>query len=113
MAPSRCCTAAIAAPVALTSSAVKMPATSGTQKDGRGRCELSGWRMLVRVDDEALADQRIQGLISEPGNRRLAHDVPDQQPVIAARERVIIVVHADRALEPPVGRVQRVGMVMT
>ena len=41
----------------------------------------------------------------------LAHDVPDEQLVIAAHGGVGVVVHADRALEPPVGGVQAVRVM--
>src|SRR5258708_374420 len=93
-------------------SAVRMPATSGTQAAARDRCELSGCNMLIGVYDKALADQRVQRLIGDPGDGWLVHDVPDKKPVEGAGQRMIIVAHADGALYPPVRRVQPVGMVM-
>ena len=39
------------------------------------------------------------------------HHVPDQQPVVGAHQRVVGVVDADGALEPPVRRVQAVRVV--
>src|SRR6266516_3088984 len=107
MAPSHCWTAAMACPVLRISSAVRMPATSGTQAAARDRWELSGWDMLVRVDDQALADQRVQRLVGDPGHGRLAHDVPDEQLVEGAGQRMAVVAHANGALHPPVRRVQR------
>src|SRR5215469_5655700 len=113
-----------------------MPGTSGTwlaaelpgDELAMRAARLSGCRMhllrgdgmgpgaagsrLGRVDDEALADQRVQGPVSELRGGGLAHDVPDQQPVVGAGKRVLVVVHADCALQPPVGRVQCVRVVM-
>src|SRR5258707_9178153 len=98
-------------PVLMIWSAVRMAATSGAQACARDRWELSGCNMLVRVDDKTLADQRVQGLISDPGDGWLAHDVPHKQPVEGAGQQMIVVVHADGALHPPVRRVQRMRVV--
>ena len=57
----------------------------------------------------------ISGLSTSPGELqrlRLLHDVPDQQPVVRLHERVVVVADADRALDPPVRRVQAVGVVL-
>ena len=67
---------------------------------------------LHGVHHQALPDQRVQRLLGEPGHGRPAHDVPDQHPVIRAGQPVLVVVHADRALEPPVRRVQPVRVVV-
>src|SRR5947209_791812 len=69
-------------------------------------------RRLDRVHHQALADQRVQRLLGPPGKGRLAHDVPDQQLVVRAGQPVLVIVHADRALEPPVRRVQPVRVVV-
>src|SRR5215831_20060207 len=67
---------------------------------------------LARVEHQALADERVQRTFRHPGRGRALHDVPHQQPVVGARQRVIVVAHPDRALEPPVGRVQTVRVVV-
>src|SRR5215470_8549336 len=82
----------------------------------RGRCrdrdgERSA-RRLVRVHDDALADQRVERPLGQPGHRRVLHDVPDQQPVVGAGQRVAVPVHAHGALQPPVRRVQAVRVVV-
>src|SRR5260370_27936569 len=92
--------------------AVRMPATSGSQAAARDRCELSGCNMLIGVYDKALADQRVQRLIGDPGDGWLVHDGPDKKPVEGAGQRMIILAHADGALYPPVRRRQPAGLVM-
>src|ERR1700735_1181170 len=90
-----------------------------TPGGGAGRAGSAGlaWRMgwnlatvraerrcrfrLPGVDEQALADERVERGLRQPGKRGLAHDVPDEQPVVGADSRVRVVVHADRALEPP------------
>src|SRR6202042_3624048 len=124
MAPSGCWPAAMLRPVASTCSAVRTPGTDGSTEPGgtragraaparlsrRGMCPL---RLLGRVDDEALADERIEHVLGEPGRGRLLHDVPDQHAVIGAGQRMVVVTHPDRALEPPVRRVQCMGVYVT
>src|SRR5215470_15112353 len=99
-----------------------MPATSGIQaavlardrgrdppdhRASRDRWKLSG-RMLGRVDDEALTDQGVHGAVGDSRDGWLAHDVPYQDLVEPAGQRMVVVAHANRALEPPVRRMQRV-----
>ena len=50
---------------------------------------------LFRVDYETLPDQRVQRRLGQSGQRRAAHDVPDQQPVIAAHRGVRVIVHPE------------------
>ena len=47
--------------------------------------------------------------LERPG---LLHDLPDQQPVVGPGQRVVVVGDADRALDPPVRRVQPVGVAL-
>ncbi len=72
---------------------------------GRRAAPLGG------IDDEALADERVEGGLGHLGEGGLAHDVPDQQPVVGPHGEMVVVVHPDRALQPPVGRVQPVRVV--
>src|SRR5215469_5107574 len=105
-----------------------MPGTSGSWPAVAPAARRSGCRMhllrsdgarlgcaanlLRRVHDEALADPRVQSAVGELGDGGLPHDVPDQQLVISGGQRVIVVVNADRALQPPVRGVQRVRVVV-
>src|SRR5215467_10400362 len=102
----------MAPPVLAIWSVVRMPATSGIQPAGRDRRDASGCNMLIRVDDEALADERVQRLVGDPGGGWLAHDVPDEDLVVGTGERVIVLVDAYQAFQPPVRRVQPVGVVL-
>ena len=43
---------------------------------------------------------------------RVLHDLPDQELVVGLGERVLVVGDADRALDPPVRRVEAVGVVL-
>jgi hypothetical protein len=63
------------------------------------------------VDDVALADQGVEGLLGEAGGQRTLDDVPDQQLVVRLHGQRRVVVHADRALDPPVRGVQGVRVV--
>ena len=71
-----------------------------------------GARRLVEVDHQALAEDRVEHLLGPARGARALHDVPDQDPVVGLRQGVVVVVHADRALDPPVRRVQGVGVVL-
>ena len=68
---------------------------------------------LAGVHHEALADQRIEHRVSHPSGQRSLHQVPYEQPMVGAHERVIVrrAGRPDRAAQPPVGRVQAVGVV--
>src|SRR5262249_32436627 len=79
--------------------------TAGGGIPAAGAARLAG---LAGVEHQALTDQRVERPLGHPGGGRVLHDVPHQQPVVGARQRVIVVAHPDRALEPPVGRVQAV-----
>src|SRR3954453_1872454 len=100
-APSACCTRAMEAAVARTSAGDRGPSRAGMSAD----------MGLAQVDDQALADQRVQRPFGQPGDPRPLHDVPDQQPVVRRHERVPVVVHTDRTLDPPVRRVEPVCML--
>ena len=67
---------------------------------------------LAEVEHHALADQRVEDLAGVLERLGLLHDLPDQEPVVRLGERVVVVVDADRALDPPVRRVQAVGVVL-
>src|SRR5436190_4142360 len=109
MPPSGSCMRAIDAAVAATSSALRIPSTNG-------RCWLMpGSRGLSEVEHHAVADDRIQGLLGATGQGAPAlrlHDVPDEDLVVRLHERVLVVVDTDRALQPPVRRVEAVGVVL-
>src|SRR5437764_11400458 len=98
--------AAMVRPVARTSSADTTPASAGSsgRDTGRSGC-LSGF---VRVDDEALAEQGVEGLLRRAGEPGPLHDVPHQHAVIEPRRRTLA---TERAVEPPVGRVQRMRVM--
>src|SRR6266516_4814115 len=64
------------------------------------------------VEHQALADERVQRPFRQPGGDRALHDVPDQQPVVGARQRMIVVAHPHSAFEPPVWRVQAMRVVV-
>ena len=84
-----------------SSAAVTTPATSGSMVD----------LGLAGVHHQALPDQRVGQPIDGPCQSRRSHDVPHQQPVVGLDRRVVVVGDADRALEPPVRRVQGVGVM--
>src|SRR5215472_2250441 len=89
----------------------RMPAGGTGRPWGTGSAGHMSIALLLRVENEALADERIEGGLRQPGQRGTAHDVPDKQLVVAAYGRVLVVVDADRAFQPPVGRVQAVRVV--
>src|SRR5438309_1910885 len=66
---------------------------------------------LAQVDDQALADDRVQQPLGDPGEARGAHHVPDQQPVVTGDERVLVLLDPHGALQPPVRRVQGVRVM--
>src|SRR5439155_3990048 len=66
--------------------ATGVPMASAARRDG-----------LAGVEHQALADERVQGPLRHPGGGRVLHDVPHQQAVVGARQRMIVVTHPDRA----------------
>src|SRR5579863_3168106 len=106
MAPEGSCPRAIDTPVASTSSSLSSVRAPRPRSPSLTRLGFHG------VHHQALADQRIESLFGQPCDGRLAHDVPDQHPVVGAGHRVLVVVHADRALQPPVGGVQAVRVMV-
>src|SRR5262245_53744092 len=113
------CHSAMRSTVTATWWADKMPGTSGSsiasdmaqllraplaRRSGVPR-RASG---LVGVDDEALSEHGTEEAVRDAGHGRMLLDVPDQEPVVGAGQRVIVVAGADRALQPPVRGVQAV-----
>src|SRR5207302_3794017 len=66
---------------------------------------------LAGVEDEALAEHGVQGTLEQPHALGGVGDVPDEEPVVQAYEGGSVVVDTRRALQPPVRRVQGVGVV--
>src|SRR5215472_16098645 len=54
------------------------PRGLGLARGGQGSGGQRGTGRLVGVHDDALADERVESLLGEPGHRRVLHDVPDQ-----------------------------------
>src|SRR4051794_4490997 len=98
IAPSGSWTASMARPESTSCSSVR---SSGS---------IAGSR-LVEVDDQALPDQRVERLLGPAGGPRRLHDVPDEHAVVRLRERVVVLLDTDGALDPPVRRVQTVRVV--
>src|SRR5690606_12283601 len=100
----------MARPVARLCSGDSTPGTDGTvtRADSPRRTGVS---RLLEVEDDTLPDDGIEDLLGCAGDPRGLHEIPDQQPVVRLRQRIVVVVDADSALEPPVRRVQRVGVV--
>src|SRR5260370_23174774 len=88
MHPSARCTEAMARAVWSASPAVRTPGTSGGT-----------------VDDEALAEERVQCALGQPDGSGPAHDVPDQEAVVLADQPRLVVVRPPEAAQPPVERV--------
>src|SRR6478609_2709148 len=99
-APDGSCIAAIEAAVSATCSAVRMPSTYGIRASGSA-IDSAGVR-LPEVEHHALADHRVEDPAGQPQRPGLLHDLPDQQPVVGLRERMVVVAHPDGALDPPV-----------
>ena len=66
----------------------------------------------MQIDHQAFSYQRIEQAVDEAGDPRLLHDVPDQQAVVAIDQPRVVAGGADQALEPPVGGVDAVGVVI-
>src|SRR3546814_6786828 len=60
----------------------------------------------------SLADDRVEHRPGPLQDLGLLHDLPHQQLVIGPHQQVLVVVDADRALDPPVRGVQSVRMVL-
>src|SRR5438270_6334376 len=108
--PSGSWTLAMVSTVAATSSASRMPPTSGSCTRrllwSRQYC-----RRLGGVHDDALADDGIERPLDQPHGAGGVGDVPRQEAVVQPRQQGLVVIDADRALQPPVRRVQGVGVV--
>src|SRR5690606_26519732 len=107
IAPSASCIPTIVAAVRATSSAVRTPSRKGicglTGRSGPG---------LAEVEHHALADERVEQLAGDLQRLGLLHDLPHQELVVGPCQRVSVVGDAHRALDPPVRRVQAVGVVL-
>src|SRR5436309_1822976 len=102
MLPSTCCTEAIASTVAATSSRRMMPATSGTSYRRTWPPTVPGHRGFdfLDVDHDALAENRVQGVLEGVHPTRVVFDHPAQKLVVLPHRRGVGV-HAVRALQPP------------
>src|SRR4051812_29875400 len=87
--PSASCTSAMVLTVAATSSASRTPGISGSCT---GRLLWSGQRGggLGGVHDEALADQRVEGVLDEAHGAGRVGDVPRQEPMVGASQEVLV-----------------------
>src|SRR4051794_31863746 len=88
-APDGSCIAAIEAAVSATCSAARMPSTYGRRASGSAMRDF-GIR-LAEVEHHALADQRVEDPARQPERPRLLDDLPDEQPVVGPRDRVVVV----------------------
>src|SRR4051812_48579240 len=66
---------------------------------------------LLGVDDEALAEHGVERAVEGGGPAGLAHDLVGEEVVVLAHRPGARVVEPERALQPPVRRVQRVRVV--
>src|SRR3954453_633542 len=115
IAPEGSCIAAMDAAVSATCAAVSTPSTYGIRASGSAIDLRSGVRGdvgLAEVQHHALADQGVEHLADQAQRAGLLHDLPHQQAVVGPGERVDVVADADRALDPPVRRVQTVGVLL-
>src|SRR4051812_23789932 len=101
--PDGSCASAIDAPEATRSFAVSTPGSSGADM-----CDLR----LVQIDHETLSNQRVQRSVRGARRGWLCGDVPDEHAVIQTGQDVVAL-NTDRALQPPVRRVQPVCVVRT
>src|SRR3954447_5264968 len=105
------CQDAMASTVWSSWAPVRMPGTSGSGIGrlpsgfevltvGRGGAGVAGaGHRLDGVDHEALAEDRVEHLLGDAGDRRLLGDVPDQELVVELHQREVVVGRADGALE--------------
>src|SRR6478752_6547764 len=110
MLPSGCCTAAIASTVCAISSRLRMPATSGRVRSAKAALPPSPRRGcdLLAVQHEALAEYRVERAFADRRPTRVVLDQMTQEVVVPLDRRGIRVVEPVRALQPPVGRMERV-----
>src|SRR5580693_8775769 len=62
---------------------------AGVLVPGRVAAGPGGDGRLGRVDHDALADEGVQRAVGQAHARRALHDLPDQQPVVGAGQRVV------------------------
>src|SRR5262245_18415547 len=96
---------------ARTAGAAQRTAGAALRTAGAARRTAGAGRLgarFARVEHQALADERVQRTLGQLRGRRVLHDVPHEHPVVGARQRMAVVADPDRALEPPVRRVQAV-----
>src|SRR5262245_20934947 len=114
MLPSRCWTDAIASTVCATCARVITFATSGSAAGNVSLAKAAlpprrhGGRHLLAVDDEALAEHRVERAFGDGGPARVVLDEIAEEVVVALHRRGLGVVEAVRALQPPVRRMERV-----
>src|SRR4051794_13072976 len=96
---------AMASTVSSSSAAVTTPSTSGR------RCSRVTSTDLLRINDEALAEHRVERAVEGGGPAGLAHDLVGEEVVVSAHRPRAGVVEPEGALQPPVRRVQRVRVV--
>src|SRR5579884_1309279 len=94
MHPSGRCTAAMASAVCSACAALRTPGTSGST-----------------VEDQALAQDGIEGPLAAADDAVPVDDVPDQEAVVLT-DRPDLAIGADQAAQPPVRRVQGVDVVL-
>src|SRR3954466_15129860 len=103
MFPSGCCTHAIPSIVCAISSGVMMPGTSGSSLRMR--------RDLFSVQHDALAEHRVERALESCRPLRVALDAHAEELVVALHRDRVGVVETERALQPPVRRVERVRVM--
>src|SRR5258708_22465078 len=113
MLPSASWIDAMASTVCATCAADITPGTSGSSSRGKAALSPSRHRGrdLLGVDHEALAEHRVERAFEGDGTARVVLDDPAEELVVLAHRRGLGVVESVRALQPPVGRVQRVRVV--
>lgn len=68
------------------------------------------WRRFAEIDNQALAEQGIEQGFQHPGQPRSGHNIPGEESVVECH-RQGVAGKSDQTFEPPVRRVQGVGMV--
>src|SRR5689334_13662937 len=113
MLPSGSCTDAIASIVSETCARLISPSTSGSSWSVKAALPplRHRGRDLLAVEDDALAEDRVQRAFGDPGPARVLLDQHAEEVVVAADGRSLGVLEAERALQPPVRRVERVRVV--
>src|SRR5262249_36974785 len=113
MFPVGICTEAIASMVWAMSARVTTPGTSGSSCSVKGFLPplRAGRRRLLAVQDDTLSEHRVQCSFGNPRPPWVVLDQRTQELVVALHGHGFGVVEAVRALEPPVGRVERVRVM--